>query len=186
MENASKALIMAGGILIAVFILSLAVYLFRGGIQLSSGYEEKLSEEELKKYNSAFTACSSKEYVLANEVASIANKIYSINSKEKEDGGSDFISLEIKSGSGNKVKPTYTLDENIEKNTIKNEKTKKNENLEEFIKKYSDTDVDVNNNNKIIYKNKFSCSLEYSNGKVKKVIFYAMKYDNDIKWFIQN
>ena len=184
MENASKALIMAGGILIAVFILSLAVYLFRGGIQLSSGYEAKLSEEELKKYNSAFTACSSKEYVLANEVASIANKIYSINCIEEENGGSDFISLEIKSGSGNKVKPTYTLDENIEKNTIKNEKTKKNENLEEFIKKYSDTDV---SNNKIIYKNKFSCSLEYySNGKVKKVIFYAMKYDNDIRWFTQN
>lgn len=185
MENASKALIMAGGILIAVFILSLAVYLFRGGIQLSSGYEAKLSEEELKKYNSAFTACSSKEYVLANEVASIANKIYSINSKEKEDGGSYFISLEIKSGSGNKVNPKYTLDENIEKNTIKNG-TKK-ENLEEFIKKYSDTDVDVNNNNKIIYKNKFSCSLEYySNGKVKKVIFYAIKYNKDTKWFTQN
>lgn len=182
MENASKALIMAGGILIAVFILSLAVYLFRGGIQLSSGYEAKLSEEELKKYNSAFTACASKEYVLANEVASIANKIYSINYKENEDGGSEFIYLEIKSGSGNNVKPKYTLDEKTEKNKINNGNIQ--EDLEKFIKRYSNTIVEKN---KIIYTNKFSCSLEYySNGKVKKVIFYAMKYDNDTTWFTKN
>lgn len=175
MENASKALIMAGGILIAVFILSLAVYLFRGGIQLSSGYEAKLSEEELKKYNSAFTACASKEYVLANEVASIANKIYSINCIEEENGGSNTISLEIGKKTGSKFEKKYVLSGNT---LINNNKEKLN--LEEFIKKYSDTYVD--NNNKIVYKNKFSCSLEYhQNGKVSQVIFTAI-IDND-NWF---
>ena len=180
MENASKALIMAGGILIAVFILSLAVYLFRGGIQLSSGYEAKLSEEELKKYNSAFTACASKEYVLANEVASIANKIYSINCIEEENGGSNTISLEIGKKTGSKFEKKYVLSGNT---LINNNKEKLN--LEEFIKKYSDTDVDVNNNNKIIYKNKFSCSLEYyQNGKVSKVIFTAIIEDKlNNNWF---
>ncbi len=175
MENASKALIMAGGILIAVFILSLAVYLFRGGIQLSSGYEAKLSEEELKKYNSAFTACASKEYVLANEVASIANKIYSINCIEEENGGTDTISLEIGSKTGSKFVKKYVLSKNV---LINN---KKELNLEEFIKSYSNTKVDENTN-KIIYENKFSCSLEYHpNGKVSKVIFTAI-IDND-NWF---
>ena len=175
MENASKALIMACGILIAVFILSLAVYLFRGGIQLSSGYEAKLSEEELKKYNSAFTACASKEYVLANEVASIANKIYSINCIEEENGGTDTISLEIGSKTGSKFVKKYVLSKNV---LINN---KKELNLEEFIKSYSNTKVDENTN-KIIYENKFSCSLEYHpNGKVSKVIFTAI-IDND-NWF---
>ena len=176
MENASKALIMAGGILIAVFILSLAVYLFRGGIQLSSGYEAKLSEEELKKYNSAFTACASKEYVLANEVASIANKIYSINYKENEDGGSDFVSLEIGTKTGNKFNTKYTLKEK------ELEATSEKLNLEDFIKKYSETAV---KDNKIIYKNKFSCSLEYyPTGKVSKVIFTAIIEDKlNNNWF---
>lgn len=178
MENASKALIMAGGILIAVFILSLAVYLFRGGIQLSSGYEAKLSEEELKKYNSAFTACASKEYVLANEVASIANKIYSINCIEEENGGTDTISLEIGSKTGSKFVKKYVLSKNVLTN---NNNNKEELNLEEFIKKYSNTKVDEKTN-KIIYENKFSCSLEYhTNGKVSKVIFTAI-IDND-NWF---
>lgn len=176
MENASKALIMAGGILIAVFILSLAVYLFRGGIQLSSGYEAKLSEEELKKYNSAFTACASKEYVLANEVASIANKIYSINCIEEENGGTDTISLKIGRKTGSKFIEKYVLSKNVLTNNKKEEL-----NLEEFIKKYSNTKVDEKTN-KIIYENKFSCSLEYHpNGKVSKVIFTAI-IDND-NWF---
>lgn len=54
MENASKALIMAGGILIAILIISLGVYLFNSASILSSTYSDKLSQDELNKLNNKF------------------------------------------------------------------------------------------------------------------------------------
>ena len=55
MENASRAIIMAGGILIGVVILALLVLVFR---PMGDAYEEQgdaLTIEQLEKYNRQFT-----------------------------------------------------------------------------------------------------------------------------------
>ena len=55
MENASKALIIAGSILIAIMIISLGIYIFK---QYSSFAKENadLSEQEISAFNSKITA----------------------------------------------------------------------------------------------------------------------------------
>ena len=54
MENASKALIMAAGILLGVLILTLMITLFFSARDLSSGYEERKQAEAIQQFNVNF------------------------------------------------------------------------------------------------------------------------------------
>ena len=55
MENASKALLMAGGILIGVLILALMVTLFLSSRELSTSYEQAKQSEAIQQFNVNFT-----------------------------------------------------------------------------------------------------------------------------------
>lgn len=55
MENASKALLMAGGILIGVLILALMVTLFLSSRELSEEYEKTKQSEAVQQFNVNFT-----------------------------------------------------------------------------------------------------------------------------------
>ena len=54
MENASKALIMAGAVLIAIMIVTIGVYLVGELGKTSESYVQQLDTVELQKYNSNF------------------------------------------------------------------------------------------------------------------------------------
>lgn len=56
MENASKALIMAGGILIGVLIISLAVYLFVDFGSTSAQINAQNAQKQLTEFNTKFTS----------------------------------------------------------------------------------------------------------------------------------
>ena len=56
MENASKALIMAAGVLIGVLILSLAVYLFFDFASTSSELHEETRLNQVNEFNAQFTS----------------------------------------------------------------------------------------------------------------------------------
>lgn len=56
MENASKALIMAGGVLIGILILSLAAYLFVDFGSTSAEIHRQNEEKQITEFNSKFTA----------------------------------------------------------------------------------------------------------------------------------
>lgn len=56
MENASKALIMAGGVLIGVLILSLAAYLFVDLGSTSAEITAQNAEKQITEFNSKFTS----------------------------------------------------------------------------------------------------------------------------------
>ena len=73
MENASKALLMAGGILIAIIIIALLVRSFS---TISSFQKQKLTEEEqaqLEAFNKQYTKYVG-QYVYGTEVRSLMNK----------------------------------------------------------------------------------------------------------------
>ena len=55
MENASKALIMAGGILIGILIISLAVYLFTDFGRTAADINDRNASQQLVDFNSKFT-----------------------------------------------------------------------------------------------------------------------------------
>ncbi len=82
MENASKALIIAGGILIAIFIISLGVYLINSTSILSSSYSEKLSQDELNKLNNKFLIYA--KDLNPQQMVSIINLVAENNKKNEK------------------------------------------------------------------------------------------------------
>lgn len=171
MENASKALYMAGGILIAIVIASIMVYIFYRGSLLSYEFDSKLSDEELQAYNAEFEKYVNKETILAQDIISIINRAHSINQKNEDEGGSDFISVEVAIDKNR----TYIFDSktDVGKMYKKNNKTE-TISWDEFLNKYSQTGL-KDNKTKIYYKDSYKLDENgisyYSNGKIKSLNF---------------
>ncbi len=79
MENASKALLIAAGVFLALMVLSLGIYLHGRLSQSTSSYINKLDAAELTKYNAPFEVLADRENITAQEIASIIE-----DSKQKE------------------------------------------------------------------------------------------------------
>lgn len=78
MENASKALLIAGGVLITMIVTSLGVYLYSVYHEHSENMLAAMSEKEVTEFNSKFWAFEGKD-LTANEVVSIFNLIRNNN-----------------------------------------------------------------------------------------------------------
>lgn len=74
MENASKALLIAGGVLIAMVIASFGVYLYGVFHSHSENLLAAMSEKEVNEFNAKFQAFENKK-LTANEVVSIINLV---------------------------------------------------------------------------------------------------------------
>lgn len=74
MENASKALLIAGGVLITMIVASFGVYLYGVYHDHSEKMLAKMSEKEVSEFNAKFLAFEDKE-LTANEVVSILNLV---------------------------------------------------------------------------------------------------------------
>ena len=72
MENASKALLMAGGILILILILALMVTLFVSSRNLSNQYEATKQTEAIQQFNVNFTKYVGKK-ITAHEAVTLCN-----------------------------------------------------------------------------------------------------------------
>ena len=72
MENASKALLMAAGVLIGVLILSLAVYLFANFGTASAEIHKQKDMNEINKFNTQFTSYEGKECTI-HDIISVVN-----------------------------------------------------------------------------------------------------------------
>ncbi len=78
MENATKALLMAAGILITIIVLSLAIVMYS---RISEYYQQKnrnISEEQLAAFNSEYTAYDRTD-VTGFELVSLINKTIDFN-----------------------------------------------------------------------------------------------------------
>lgn len=91
MENATQALFLAAGVLIAVLILSLAIFLFSSASSVSEEYDAKMSESDRLKFNSQFTKYVTNNagaqpgilqytsYNVVADVVSVINLAYNLN-----------------------------------------------------------------------------------------------------------
>lgn len=85
MENASKALLMAGGILIALLIIAVLVYTFG---TMSNFFKEQQTEEEIEQltaFNNQYEAYNRK-LLRGTDVVSVINKAISNNEKYGPNG----------------------------------------------------------------------------------------------------
>lgn len=55
MENASKALLMAAGVLIAILLVSAATYLFKSASQVTKSYDKSMEINDIAIFNAHFT-----------------------------------------------------------------------------------------------------------------------------------
>lgn len=78
MENASKALIIAGGVLIGVLILSMFVYVFRSAAKTNQSYDEKMAQEQLEAYNAGFEVYNKNNNTIM-DLLTVINLAYDTN-----------------------------------------------------------------------------------------------------------
>lgn len=62
MENASKAVVMAGGVLIAIAVISIAIYMYTTARGVASSSEESLSVAQIQSFNKFYTAFENRKY----------------------------------------------------------------------------------------------------------------------------
>lgn len=147
MENASKALIMAAGVLIGIMIMSLAVYLFVSFGNETSKVYDRNKEQQLVEFNAEYTKYEGKDNITIYEVISVANKANENNKYYEVENTSDDNYIQVKLNGIN-------IENSIENNQYR---------IDSSI-----GEINQNNPNLKTY----SCSVEYStSGKVNKVSF---------------
>lgn len=81
MENASKALLMAGGVLIALLVISLAVLAFNQMSQYKKNQSDLVKDKQLAEFNEGYT-----QYIRDDlngiDLVTLANKVVDYNQKE--------------------------------------------------------------------------------------------------------
>ncbi len=86
MENISKALLIAAGVLIGILVLTIAVYLFINFGKTSREYAEKLNKIEIQKYNGNFDKFIGRDDITAQEIVTTISII-----QQKEMGTKIYI-----------------------------------------------------------------------------------------------
>lgn len=155
MENASKALLMAGGVLIGLLILSLAVYLFVTFGADSKRINNQIELQQLAQYNAQYTIYEGRKDIKIYDIISVANLAKENNDYYQSYGefATNYKVTVLLTGAG--VNSTNNFQDISE--------TKKQELLEAYS--------NINSSGELV--NTFTCTgVEYhSNGRVKNISF---------------
>lgn len=153
MENASNALIIAGGVLIGVLLLSVIVVAFQGASDLAKTYDTSIASSSLQEFNNTFEKFQDTN-VNIHDIITLAHfaKDYNIkNLLEKTD--SIYITVKCESTAGKKVELQDKTDSELltflEDNTF-SKLANGQENSEGNIQKYKCTDIKYNENTKTV------------------------------------
>lgn len=160
MENASKALLIAGGILIAILIIGLLMYLVNSIGNLTAEADEKQRIEQITAFNKQYEVYQ-RQVLRGNDVASVINKIRDNNKKYIDNPELQITwQFDLKRGILNVLpEGTYTEANKTIYNNVVNNAT----NFRDFKSLY------------------FKCtSIEYSNttGQVNKIVFEEILYED--------
>ena len=90
MENASKALLMAGAILIAMLVIVLGIMLFANTRETPREYHEQLSKQEVEAFNSNFTKYLEKDLTVHDVVT-----IYNFNEENEAKDIREKVALTV-------------------------------------------------------------------------------------------
>lgn len=91
MENASKALMMAGGVLIGVLVIAVLVFAYSQMQNLPLSEEEQLAAEQLAAFNLEYESYN-KDVMYGTDVISVLNKAIS-NNKKYADNSNYIINI---------------------------------------------------------------------------------------------
>lgn len=150
MEDAAKALLIAGGMLILILVISLLV-VFRG--QLAAYMEQQHDEKLIKQaveFNNKFADYQGKD-VRGNELISIMNRIIDYNSLQAEQYGYDKITITVDIGNSQNLweKLKYNKKDESIFSTTGNYITNQNENNDTNISKLTGLSAELVQNSGI-------------------------------------
>ena len=106
MENASKALMFAGTILITLMVISAVVFMYRDLTSVKRQESENQKVEEIAKFNKSFE--SYEKDLKGAQIFSLANKITDYNNKYAGNDGYEAITLTVNVGSKENNDGYYT------------------------------------------------------------------------------
>ena len=73
MENTSKALIMAGTILISIMVISLGVYIINMFGEYTAGQEQERANRQIAEFNAQFLKYEGRTDITAQDIVTVAN-----------------------------------------------------------------------------------------------------------------
>ena len=158
MENASKALLFAAGVLMAIVILSLALYLYGNFSSATAEMEKQMEEDQISNFNNQFLAYEEKKEITIYDIYTVSNLAEENNKKydlTKQEDNNYYVSVNLKT-------KTESIN-NIEKNKL---------DYNGFINKYMY--VIGQENNKDVYDlTRFTCKVQINEitRRVNKVEF---------------
>lgn len=106
MENAAKALLIAGGILLALMTLSLIVYVSTSTTRMAEAQDAKKAAEELAAFNASYEAYN-KTRMYGTDVITVVNKAINYNGKLNDSQRNEAITIEVE------IKENFTATEQI-------------------------------------------------------------------------
>ena len=105
MENASKALIIAGSVLLAILLVSLGIGILNG----ASTDTSKMDESAVNAFNSTWASYIDKT-IKGSTVKTMLQKIVENNATEANSGEEKFIAVNFENIGSDKVKENYAGD----------------------------------------------------------------------------
>lgn len=124
MENATKALLIAAGLMIGVILISLFVYMYSNTISMQEAYEKNREADRITKINTSFTVYNGRKDITAQEIVTVFN----LAQEYKKTEG---ITVTVSVNGFGEVKEENKI------NLIKNNSTEKNTTGENMVIKYT-------------------------------------------------
>lgn len=141
MENASKALLMAGTILISLLVIGALVFVYRDITSAKRADEEALKTQQLEEFNKQFT--SYERNLTGSELLSLVNKMADYNKGQAEKKGYSKMNIEFKFTSRDLIYNKF-LNKGVQYSLDLNSKTKEgweltavSKEIDDIVKKYN-------------------------------------------------
>lgn len=126
MENASKALLMAAGVLMGVVILSLAAYLFVTFSSSADDVKSEIANNQLNKFNSQFLAYEQREDLTVYDILTAVNLAENNNKYyQLKPGDTNYITVKV----DNSVVNSTDIEKKIKPESLEKEGEMKEDNL---------------------------------------------------------
>lgn len=169
MENASKALIMAAGVLIGVLVLSLGVYLFVTFGTSAREIRDDINSARLTEFNAKFNMYADRDDITIYDIISLVNLAQENNSYYKDISNykSDYvIDIYLDTKDTNSTGMNADIDGSVDQFEVNNKKQKLLETYNEVIKRGETEDV-----GEIAVRFKCKSISYHPNGRIYKMKF---------------
>lgn len=122
MENASKALLMAASILIAMMVIGIGTYVFNIFGTFSKNQEEKLYDYQISEFNNQFTKYETMEEITIHDIITLANyaKDYNESNGITDTSDAAYIKVNIQLIGSNLERANTDNKNTLIKNSIDN------------------------------------------------------------------